>query len=246
MQDLQMWGPSVRIYFLVKEEEAEKWMWDHTSSSIFLFHSCISKGKEERGEKWIPNNSNTWTSPLYSRGRQEYPQCVTSLAGTAHSTGKIREGVCSGKILRVLGGGRVHRTGQGYLKNLAEMEQGKSHGNDWTYFGPCAAGVPLCCSACGPSIQSSGPWALFPSTHYHMICCGNNGNLFYWTSAWRKGLLETAHPASLILRDFPSSNGLPPWDWARGGIKMKPVSLHSQYLRGKEIKKKDMFDVPSL
>lgn len=37
MQDLQMWGPLVRIYFLVKEEEAEKWMWDHTSSSIFFF-----------------------------------------------------------------------------------------------------------------------------------------------------------------------------------------------------------------
>lgn len=71
-----------------------------------------------------------------------------------------------------------------------------------------------------------------------MICCGNNGNLLYWTVAWRKGLLKTAHPASLILRDFPSSNGLPPWDWARREIKMKPVSIHPRCLRGKEIKLK--------
>lgn len=65
-------GPLVSIYFLVKEEEAKKWIWDYIYSSIF--NSFISKGKEK---KLFKKNSNTWTSPLYSRGRQEYPQCVT-------------------------------------------------------------------------------------------------------------------------------------------------------------------------
>lgn len=80
-------GPFVRIYFLGKEEEAEKWIWDYIYSSIF--HSFISKRKEKNN--WLKKKkSNTWTRPLYSRGRQEYPQCVTCLARTAHSLAKKR------------------------------------------------------------------------------------------------------------------------------------------------------------
>lgn len=60
----------------------------YTDSSIF--NSFFTKGKEKKKMDLKKKKSNTWTRPLYSRGRQEYPQCVTSLARTAHSLAKKR------------------------------------------------------------------------------------------------------------------------------------------------------------
>lgn len=44
-------------------------------------------------------------------------------------------------------------------------------------------------------------------------------------------------PQSLVLKDFPSSNEFPHWDWGLVGEegKIKPVSIYLLALRGKEI-----------
>jgi hypothetical protein len=69
-------GPFLRIYFLVKEKEkVEKWIWDFIYSSTF--NRFIWKGKKKKLIWKEKRKSNTCTRPLYSRGRQEYPQCVT-------------------------------------------------------------------------------------------------------------------------------------------------------------------------
>lgn len=68
-----------------KKRRRPKWIWDYIESRIFL-KSFISKGREEKNDF---KKSNTWTRLLYSRGRQEYPQCVTCAARDAHSLAKF-------------------------------------------------------------------------------------------------------------------------------------------------------------
>lgn len=74
-------GPLVTRYFLVKRRRPKR-IWDYIESGI-IFKSFISKGREEKKNDF--KKSNTWTRLLYSRGRQEYPQCVTYAARAAHS-----------------------------------------------------------------------------------------------------------------------------------------------------------------
>jgi len=54
--------------------------------------------------------------------------------------------------------------------------------------------------------------------------------------AWGKGvrgLLMAAHHASLILKEFPSSNEFPQWNWgAVGRSKVEPASIHPLALPG--------------
>ena len=69
-----------------KKRRRPKWIWDYIESRIFL-KSFISKGREKKKNDF--KKSNTWTRLLYSRGRQEYPQCVTYAARAAHSLAKI-------------------------------------------------------------------------------------------------------------------------------------------------------------
>ena len=69
-----------------KKRRRPKWIWDYIESRIFL-KSLISKGREKKKNDF--KKSNTWTRLLYSRGRQEYPQCVTYAARAAHSLAKI-------------------------------------------------------------------------------------------------------------------------------------------------------------
>lgn len=103
-----------------KKTRRPKWIWDYIESSIFL---RVLSQKERRKKKWLKKiKSNTWTRPLYSRGRQEYPQCVTYLARAAHSLAKKKESDSAlKKILRVLWGWFVHLLGWRDMKSLAEM-----------------------------------------------------------------------------------------------------------------------------
>lgn len=54
-----------------------------------------------------------------------------------------------------------------------------------------------------------------------------------------------AHHVSLILKEFPSSNEFPQWNWgAVGRSKVEPASIHPLALPGNQIQY--IFEVPSL